>query len=252
VGTEGVIDAWLDPRDTEEHLLLIQRFIEDLIDNGNLPEDTTIQVNAVPEEDWMSVFRSQHGIVPISDRLVIRPSWCDPVGPDDLILDPGMAFGTGSHATTRMCLELLDTLVNLQHTGRMLDLGTGSGILAIAGARLGLVEILAVDADPMAVKVAVRNTLSNLVDDRVKVAKGGVEAAEGRYDIITANLSSSVLKRFSYDIAQLLRPGGSLIISGILEDEKANVMEAFTRCGLSVEKVTTEETWVAALLRHKV
>lgn len=242
------IDAWLDPKNSEEHLLLIQRFIDSLIANGALPENTPILSSEVPEEDWMSVFRTQHETVHISDRLVVRPSWCDPFGSDDLVLDPGMAFGTGSHATTRMCLTLLDYLLKEQLVGRMLDLGTGSGILAIAGAHLGLTEILAVDIDPVAVEIAVVNVQNNGADGVIRVEKGGIERAAGAYDVITANLSAALLRRLSSDIAQHLRPRGSLIMSGILDDEEVDVVAAYTQCGLRVEKVMNKEEWVAALL----
>jgi ribosomal protein L11 methyltransferase len=130
----------------------------------------------------------------------------------------------------------------------MFDLGTGSGILAIAGAYLGIRDILSVDIDTVAVDVAYRNAQSNNVDDVIEVMEGGIETAEGLYDIITANLSASLLKRLAPNMAQHLKTGGNLIISGILEDEKIAVLEAFTRCGLRTERVMNEKVWVAALL----
>jgi ribosomal protein L11 methyltransferase len=213
-----------------------------------LPQDFKYEQQEVPEENWMEVFRSQHTTVRISDRLVIRPTWCDPTSDHEIVLDPGLAFGTGSHVTTRMCLVLLDQCVGDQAPGRMFDLGTGSGILAIAGAYLGIRDILAVDIDTMAVDVAYRNVQSNSVNDHVKVVEGGIETAEGLYDIITANLSASLLKRLASNMAQHLNTGGNLIISGILEDEKTAVLEAFTRCGLRTERVMKEKVWIAALL----
>lgn len=244
----SVIDSFLDPGDVEDHLLRIEKHLSDLAQMGLIPEGIRQEVKELPEEDWMAVFRSQHTTVRISDRLVIRPTWCDPTCDREVVLDPGLAFGTGSHATTRMCLALLDESIRDPAPGRMFDLGTGSGILAIAGAYLGIEDILAADIDAVAVEVASRNVQSNRVDDRVRVVEGGIETAEDLYDIITSNLSPSPLIKLASVIAEHLRPGGRLIISGILEDENAEVLEAFVRCGLRTEKVMNEKVWVAALL----
>lgn len=247
-GGSSVIDAYLGPEDAEDHLLQIEKHLSDLAEMGLIPEKSRQEVNELPEEDWMAIFRSQHTTIHISDRLVIRPTWCDPTGDPEVVLDPGLAFGTGSHDTTRMCLELLDECIGDQVPERMFDLGTGSGILAIAGAYLGIGDILAVDIDAMAVEVASANVLSNNVGNCVRIAEGGIETAEGLYDIITANLSASLLKKLSTNIASHLQPGGSLIISGFLDDEKAEVVEAFARYGLMTERVVNEKVWIAALL----
>jgi len=245
-----LIDAYLEPGMSEEHLLRIDRNLEDLVQMGLLPEGWRYEVMELPEEDWMEVFRSQHTTILVSDRLVVRPTWCEPTGDREVVLDPGMAFGTGGHFTTRMCLVLLDDIIGDRPPGRMFDLGTGSGILAIAGGYLGVSETLGVDIDPVAVEVATRNVFSNAVDDRVAIAEGSVEAAEGLYDIITANLSASVLKRLAPEITGHLAPGGGLIISGILEEEQTDVTGAFTQCGLRVERVVGEKVWIAALLQR--
>lgn len=248
----SVIDAYLEPGDSEDQILRIEKHLEDLRQMGLLPEFSRPTVNELPEEDWMAVFRSQHTTVRISDRLVIRPTWCDPIAESEIVLDPGLAFGTGSHPTTRMCLVLLDEIIGEEAPERLFDLGTGSGILAMAGAFLGIEDVLAADIDATAVEVASDNVLGNAVGHSVKVVEGGAETADGLYDIITANLSASLLKRLAPDMALHLAPGGSLIISGILEDEEPQVTEAFTRCGLKVKRVMKEKVWVAVLLRSAV
>ena len=249
-GASGsIVEAYLSPEYREDHLLRTRNLLEVFVQMGILAEGFKYELQEVPEEDWMEVFRSQHKTVRISNRLVIRPTWCDPTGDHEVVLDPGLAFGTGSHPTTRMCLVLLDKVVGNQAPASMFDLGTGSGILAIAGAFLGIEDTLAVDIDETAVDVATRNVKSNGVNGRVRVAEGGIDRAEGLYETITANLSASLLKKLAPDVSRHLAPGGSLIISGLLEAEEGEVTDAFTSCGLSVERIMNEKAWMAALLR---
>ncbi len=245
-----MIDAYLSPEVIENQLILIERHLYDLVQMGLLPEGTGYEVEDLPEEDWMAVFRSQHTTVRISDRLVVRPTWCDPVNGHEIVLDPGMAFGTGSHPTTRLCLLLLDRITGTRPPQRMFDLGTGSGILAIAGAHLGIEEIIAVDIDPVSVDVAVRNTAANAVNDRIRVLEGGVESAEGLYDVITANISAPLLKKLAHPLVRHLKPGGHIILSGIFEDEWEGVREAYEGEGLVEVQTMMEKVWVAALLQR--
>ena len=245
---QSTIDAFLEPGDSEDHLLHIENHLDALVQMGLLPEGSRYEISELPEEDWMAIFRSQHSTVRISNRLVVRPTWCTPTGDQEIVLDPGLAFGTGSHPTTRMCLVLLDETIGDQPPERMFDLGTGSGILAIAAAFLGIKDILATDIDAMAAEVALGNIQDNGVNDCVRVTEGGIEAAQGLYDIITANISAPLLRRLAPQIAEHVKPNGYLIISGILEDEETQVLETFTRCGLKTERVMREKVWVAALL----
>ena len=247
-GGGSTIEAYLSPDSREDHLLRIGNLLESFVQMEALFQGYELEQQEVPEEDWMEVFRSQHTTVRVSDRLTIRPTWCEPAPGREIILDPGLAFGTGSHPTTRMCLALLDSIVDDPPPGRMFDLGTGSGILALAGAHLGIKEILAADIDPVAVKVTLENVQINDAGSSIQVIEGGVERAEGLYDIIAANISASLLERMAPLISQHIQPGGHLILSGILEDELAGVLEAFSACGLEKVKVLTEKVWIAALL----
>jgi ribosomal protein L11 methyltransferase len=254
-GGAVTVDAYLDPENGEDQLMHILSWVDDLMGAGETPPGyagtIAVTIEEVPEEDWMSVFRSQHKTVYISDRLVVRPSWCEPLGKGEIVLDPGLAFGTGSHWTTRMCLVLLDKAVGEKPPGRMFDLGTGSGILAIAGAFLGIGEVLASDIDPVAVEITVENAVVNGVADKVHVVEGGVKAAEGAYGIVTANLSASLLKRLSVEIAATLEKDGALIISGFMSAERNEILKAFANCGLEPEEVMEEDVWAAALLRRQ-
>lgn len=249
-GGAVTVDAYLEPEKGEDHLLHVHSWINDLAEAGQIPPDTVVTIAEVPEEDWMSVFRAQHKTVHISDRLVVRPSWCEPLGKGEIVLDPGLAFGTGSHWTTRMCLVLLDNVLSKEVHSRMFDLGTGSGILAIAGAFLGIGEVLASDIDPVAVEVTIHNATTNGVADKVHVVEGGVEAAEGTYGVVAANLSASLLKRLSVEITETLDKNGVLIISGFMSAEREDVLKAFANCGMEKIKVLEEDVWVAALLRR--
>ena len=247
-GGTVTVDAYLDPENSEDHQLHIRSWIDDMADAGEIPPGTDMVVEEVPEEDWMSVFRSQHKTVRISDRLVVRPTWCGSEGEGEIVLDPGLAFGTGSHWTTKMCLELLDEAVSSEPPVRMFDLGTGSGILAIAGAFLGIGEVLASDIDPVAVTVTEENAAANGVSGQVFAIEGGVEAAEGVYGIVAANLSASLLKRLAGPVARALDDRGHLIISGFMNTEKEAVLAAYSAFGLEPEKVLEEDVWCAALL----
>ncbi|UCG38595.1 MAG: 50S ribosomal protein L11 methyltransferase [bacterium] len=247
---ESVIEIFLSPEGQQDHIPGIQRFLDDLAVMHSLKGALALESTDVPEEDWMSVFRSQHRAIRVSERMVIRPTWCAPVGPDDVVLDPGMAFGTGSHSSTMMCLLLLDEITATDPPRRMLDLGTGSGILAIAGAHLGAEEIWATDIDPVAVQVARRNARDNGMADRISVLEGSVDAVSGTFDLITANLSASLLKRLCGPISRRLAPGGSVIVSGIMVGEHREVLDAMTQCGLETVRTMRQDVWEAALLKR--
>jgi ribosomal protein L11 methyltransferase len=243
----STIEAYISPEQRQDHLLRINNLLESFVHMKALDREFKLQQEEVPEEDWMEVFRSQHTTVRVSDRLLIRPTWCDPTGNGEIVLDPGLAFGTGSHPSTRMCLVLLDSVVSNPAPERMLDLGTGSGILAIAGARLGIRDVFAVDIDPVAVHVTKENAQKNDVGNLIRTAEGSIDQAEGLFDIITANIAAGPLERLAPQIAKHVKPGGHLILSGILEEEIKPVVNAFTACGLERVEVMTEKVWAAAL-----
>jgi ribosomal protein L11 methyltransferase len=233
----------------EDRLFKIHRYMDNLAEMGII-EANPIEIVNVPEEDWLSVFRSQHSPVRVSDRLTIRPTWCDSTNSREVVLDPGMAFGTGSHATTRMCLTLLDQMIGHRPPERMFDLGTGTGVLAIAAAFLGVKEVLGTDIDPVAVSVARNNVRDNGLTDKVTIREGSIETVVGRFDIVAANLTASLLKKLAAPIYGVLSASGKLIISGIMVDELEGVLQAFGSCGLSHEFTLSEDVWNTAVLSH--
>lgn len=239
------ICAYIQAEEREDQTLRIQAYLDSLASMEIISADTIATTRQIPEEDWLDVFRSQHSTVTISERLTVRPTWCEPGTDNDIVLDPGMAFGTGSHSTTRMCLELLDNAIGDDPQNRMLDVGTGSGILAISAAYLGIREVLAVDIDAMSVKTASDNVFSNSVEQMVTVLEGSIGDAEGLYDIIASNLSASLLSRMALKLAAHLEPEGILIASGALLGEKNGLLDAFSGAGLELREGLDDETWFA-------
>ena len=194
----------------------------------------------VAEQNWVQLTQSQFDPIRVSDRLWIVPSWH--VAPDPeaivLVLDPGMAFGTGSHPTTRLCLEWLERTVSTDIS--ILDYGCGSGILAIAAAKLGAKEVLGVDIDLQAVSAAKSNAELNTVSARFE---DSTKEIKGQFDIVVANILSNPLKMLAPALAGHVRPGGWLVLSGILA-EQAEEMCALYSTYLPTALADSREGWV--------
>jgi len=207
-------------------------------------------------ESWKAFFPPQH----IGEHTVIVPTWREVAPqPGEIIirLDPGMAFGTGLHATTRLCLRALEHL--LRPGMKVLDVGTGSGILAVSAALQGATHVDAVDTDPVAVEVAWQNVVLNQVGDRVAVARGTLGGAPlpdvpmhaaTDYDLLLANILAEVIADMAPAIASALHSGGIYITSGILREKAEMVTTALEQAGLVVDQRDDEEGW-AALIGHK-
>ena len=206
----------------------------------------------VAEEDWAEAWKERLTVMHFGRHLVVRPSWLEYVpAPGDAViqLDPGMAFGTGLHPTTQMCLVALEELVR---TGTaVLDLGCGSGILAIAAARLGAGRVLAVDDDPVAVKTAQENVAANGVQETVSVMHGSLVEAAGSYDLVAANILARVIvEMVQGGLAERVRSGGTLIATGILDGQEGEVIAALEREGLVLIEQRRIEDWVCLLARR--
>jgi len=185
------------------------------------------------------------------------PTWEDAEArPEDLVLriDPGMAFGTGGHETTRLCLELLEKIIDGGCQGEspsLLDLGTGSGILAMAASRLGCGRILALDIDPEAVEVARENLTLNDLGDAVECGTVPLESLDENFDIILANILAEELVRLAPSLAARLNPGGALILSGILAEKEELVRRGFAPQPLEYRETNRAGEWVAMLYRSR-
>lgn len=214
----------------------------------------------VAEEDWATAWKQYFKPLPVGDRLIIVPSWEAPAytlppGRLPLYLDPGMAFGTGQHPTTSLCLRWLEQLPLVG--ARVLDVGTGSGILAIAAARLGAAAVLGIDIDPVAAQVAAENVQGNGVAHRVQVARAEIAdpvvtdfCAGGPPALVVANLTAAVVTAIAPAVPERLAPGGAFLASGVITEKQAAVTEALVAAGLQVEEVREEGGWVALLSRR--
>jgi len=203
----------------------------------------------VPDEDWAA--RSQAALTPIRvGQMVVAPPWAA-TPPEDghlLIINPAMGFGTGHHASTRLCLDLMQRLPLAG--ADVIDVGTGSGVLAIAAWRLGAARVTAIDHDADAVASAHENVALNGAGDAITVIQGDLMAHRGASaHLVTANLTGAVLCREAQAVARLARPGGAIVLSGILTEEAGQVVAAFAQTGWPVEATVTEDEWTGLLLR---
>ena len=228
----------------------------------------------VQEADWAEAWKAHFPVIRVGRRIVVRPTWrrhrrlpADAV----IALDPGMAFGTGLHPTTRLCLAALESVADrgVLDGARVLDVGCGSGILAIAAARLGAAAVLGLDTDPIAVEATISNARRNRLVRRIRARVGSVPSGEGLpqgvgpprgagvpaaagerppsdgFDVVLANLIASVLIQLAEDLTAEVRPGGILVASGIFIDREPDVRSALEAAGLVVDRRTAEGEWVA-------
>jgi len=209
----------------------------------------TIATAAVEALDWAAVARSHHRPVAIGRRLLVAPPWDVPAAPgrEVLVIEPGMAFGTGQHATTRGCLEAIEAAVDAGGVTSALDVGTGSGILALALARLGVPRVVAIDDDPQVLPVA-RENLARNGAARVEVSGGTAAGLDGRFDLVVANLLADILVREADALRARTADGGGLVVAGLLESQAEAVVAAYP--GWLVADDYREEGWCTLVLRR--
>lgn len=214
----------------------------------------TVTISEVNEEEWSTAWKKYYHPVKISEKVTIVPTWEEysPVHSDELIieLDPGMAFGTGTHPTTVMCIQALERTVG--KGTKVIDVGTGSGVLSIAAALLGAEKVQALDLDAVAVNSARINVKLNKVHDRVTVAQNNLLAGLTEpVDVIVANILAEVILRFTDAAANLVKKDGYFITSGIILPKKQEVKDAMEKAGFEIVEVLQMEDWVAFISRKK-
>lgn len=237
----------------------VEQLTEFGIDIGN----ASIEQALVDDEDWANAWKQYYKPINISERLTIKPTWEEyeaSEGEIVLELDPGMAFGTGTHATTALCLRTLDGLV--RGGEQVIDVGTGSGVLAIAAAKLGAKHVLALDLDPVAVSSASENVALNGLSQRVTVMESdllgvlkkgehglGKPGIELPVQIVVANILAEIILLFVEDVYNALPQGGLYVASGIIEAKREVVEEKLTAFGFVVEQRHYEQDWVVLVAR---
>jgi ribosomal protein L11 methyltransferase len=230
-----------------------------------------LAVREMAEEDWAEAWKQQYHLLRAGQRTVIVPAWEEyaPAPGEAVIrLEPGMAFGTGLHATTRLCLEALEA--HLAPGCAVLDVGTGSGVLAIAAAKLGARSVLALDTDPVAVTVAEENAALNGVSDQVSLRHGSLPGSApngwaptpssadrmpylletGRFDLVLVNILAPVIVAMAPALAARLAPAGRIVAAGLIESQERSVVDALQANGLQVIERTQEQDWVCLVARR--
>ena len=214
----------------------------------------SVSVSEVNEEEWATAWKKYYHPVKISERFTIVPTWEEytPVSSDELIieLDPGMAFGTGTHPTTVMSIQALERFVKSDDV--VIDVGTGSGVLSIASAMLGAKKVTALDLDEVAVESAKMNIKLNKVHPVVDVFQNNLlEGIQEKADVIVANILAEVIVRFTDAAAQCLKPGGYFITAGIIQQKKDEVKESIESAGFQIEETVQMEDWVSFIAKRK-
>ncbi|GGH84937.1 ribosomal protein L11 methyltransferase [Pullulanibacillus pueri] len=209
-----------------------------------------VTLNEVNEDDWADEWKKYYKPTRITERLTITPTWetYEPIKENECIieLDPGMAFGTGTHPTTVLCLQMIEKY--LTQGNHVLDVGTGSGVLSIAAAKLGAESVLAVDLDDVAVRVARENVKQNHVADKVTLQQNDlVKGLSGDYDLIVANILAEIILLFTDGAYSLLKSGGKFIASGIIKRKYPEVEQALLSSGFTIQETVEEEEWIAVV-----
>ena len=236
---EVIVHMYLSP---EENAAAIAQLVHERFTRAEIPY--SLSSEGVEQEDWETAWKQYYHAIDIGERLAIVPSWEDyPTDRITLTLDPGMAFGTGTHETTALCLETLDACI--RGGERVLDIGTGSGILAIAALKLGAASAEGVDIDPMCVRTAGENAALNGVADRLTVLVGDLsDKATGTYDVICANIVANAIKALAPSAFPLLKEGGVFMASGVIDEREAEVAAALEAAGFTLTETKRKNGWV--------
>lgn len=242
-----LIHVYISPEENPAESIAFLR--ERLSSEGVANEINTLCCN---EEDWRNNWRQYFFPIPVGEKLLIRPTWRDEVDPEGrtiINIDPGLAFGTGNHETTRLCLSELEKHITEGTT--VLDVGTGSGILSIASVLLGAKEAFGVDIDPTAVRTAVENAELNKVEDKCTFVAGNLtDKVEGTYDVVVANIVADAIIMLSKDVMNFMREDSLYIMSGIIDKRLDDVLSALEG-KFEIVRTLTDGGWVCLVAKLK-
>lgn len=234
--------------DVEGFCRELQTRLIDLKEMGIDPAPAEISTQVVEEDSWANAWKQYYKPVRITEKLTIQPVWEEyvPESEEEMVirLDPGMAFGTGTHPTTSLCMKLLE---KYQPDGAsVIDVGCGSGILSIASARLGAQSVLALDLDPVAVRSSKENIALNELEDKISCREGDLlKGVSQTADLVVSNILAEIIILFTHDLPRVLEPGGTFIASGIIEEKQELVLQSLHEAGLEVVETIYQEGWVA-------
>ncbi|WAC08470.1 MAG: 50S ribosomal protein L11 methyltransferase [Thermodesulfobacteriota bacterium] len=242
---------------SEERIAAIQKYLESLKEIFPDIPAPVLKTEIISDPGWGEAWKKYFKAVRVSSNIIVKPTWekYAPSGRDIVIeIDPGLAFGTGQHPSTRMCIEALEDIMmhdaSVQNW-KTLDVGCGTGILGIIAARLGARDVLCLDNDPKATEIAAKNAAVNLVSDRLRIVNQDALAINEPRNLIIANLTSKLLLKLCRHLTQLLVAGGYMIISGIMEKDSGDIEASFSVAPLIQHRVIKEKEWVCYLLRKE-
>lgn len=241
--TRPSISAYLAPASHEA----LGPLVRTLVSRGAVRVETEI----CPEDDWSQAWKQYFQPVEVGKRFVVTPSWKECVldtARTAIVLDPGQAFGTGGHATTRMCLALLERAMEGRAAGsRVLDVGCGSGILSVAAAMMGG-KVRGIDTDPICIEASQENSEKNRVAAEFELSEGGLDEPAAAYDLVVSNIVADTLIALAPAVREVLAPGGAWVVGGIIHKKMDEVAEVVESLGFRVVEQMEEEGWVSATL----
>lgn len=245
--TKGIIHTYVNPH---ENPLEAVSFIKERLDAMEIKYE--IKIADCATEDWVNNWKQYFHPMPIGEKLLIRPTWedeYDPQGRKVLHIEPGLAFGTGSHPTTKLCLETLEKYITRGST--VLDIGCGSGILSIACLLLGAQKAVGVDIDSLAVKTAQANAVENGFDEKqFTVLQGNLsDKVTGKYTVVVANIVADIIMELNKDVGRFLEKDGVYITGGIIESREDEVLYSFAQNNLQVVERFEEKGWLVFVLK---
>lgn len=235
----------------------LDRYLKSLIKLHSLQDTPNLKLKTIGQQDWNKEWQRFFTTTRIGKHIIVKPPWelFLPEEGDIIIeINPGMAFGTGTHATTRMCLEAIEHLIrnSSKPIRSMLDVGMGSGILSIAATKLGIKKIVGIDIDPIALTCAKQNIAKNHVADRVSIKEVSLKKLNRRFDLVVANILTDILIKLRNDLCSHLNKNGILILSGILSENKSRVDKKFTSKKLSLIDSYHDTDWICMVFQKHI
>jgi len=240
---------------TDKRVIALQKYIDSLYEIFPESEKPLLATETICDPDWGEQWKKYFKPIRVSNNIIVKPTWerYTPASRDIVIeIDPGMAFGTGQHASTRMCIEAIEDIIMNDRSikeWKVLDVGCGTGILGITAAKMGALDVICVDTDRKAVEIAGENAAINNVETSLHILNKNAAAIDKPRNLIIANLTSKLLLSLRPHLIELLLPEGYMIISGIIEQDANNIEEQFSAAPLAIHRVIMEKEWVCYVLK---